>query len=59
MGVLGAALIPLLQGFVADHIGIHHAFFLPALCYIYICFYGFKGSNVRITGASGEMISPV
>ncbi|MGB8478132.1 MAG: sugar MFS transporter [Acidobacteriaceae bacterium] len=47
MGVLGAALIPLLQGFVADHIGIHHAFFLPALCYVYICFYGFKGSLVR------------
>ena len=46
MGVLGAALIPLLQGFVADHIGIHHAFFLPALCYVYICFYGFKGSIV-------------
>jgi FHS family L-fucose permease-like MFS transporter len=32
---------------VADHIGIHHAFFLPALCYVYICFYGFKGSIVR------------
>jgi MFS transporter, FHS family, L-fucose permease len=47
MGILGAALIPLLQGFVADHIGIHHAFFLPALCYVYICFYGFKGSIVR------------
>ena len=47
MGVLGAALIPLLQGFVADHIGIHHAFFLPALCYVYICFYGFSGSKVR------------
>jgi len=47
MGVLGAALIPLLQGFVADHIGIHHAFFLPVLCYVYICFYGFKGSIVR------------
>ena len=37
----------LLQGFVADHIGIHHAFFLPALCYVYICYYGFKGSLVR------------
>ena len=47
MGVLGAALIPLLQGFVADKIGIHHAFFLPALCYVYICYYGFKGSKVR------------
>lgn len=47
MGVLGGALIPLAQGFVADHIGIHHAFFLPALCYVYICFYGFRGSKVR------------
>ncbi len=48
MGVLGAALIPLLQGFVADKIGIHHAFFLPALCYVYICYFGFKGSQVRV-----------
>ena len=56
MGILGAALIPLLQGFVADYIGIHHAFFLPALCYVYICFYGFNGSKVRRTGAIGEMI---
>jgi FHS family L-fucose permease-like MFS transporter len=47
MGVLGAALIPLLQGFVADKIGIHHAFFLPALCYVYICYFGFSGSKVR------------
>ena len=45
--VIGAALIPLLQGFVADQIGIHHAFFLPALCYVYICYYGFRGSKVR------------
>lgn len=45
--VIGAAIIPLLQGFVADHIGVHHAFFLPALCYVYICYFGFSGSKVR------------
>lgn len=45
--VIGAALIPLLQGYVADRIGIHHAFFLPALCYVYICYFGFSGSKVR------------
>ena len=28
-GVIGGALIPLLQGFVADHIGIHHAYVVP------------------------------
>ncbi len=57
-GVIGAALIPLLQGFVADHIGIHHAFFLPALCYIYICYFGFSGSKIRVTGAQVSTISP-
>ncbi|MGA9117880.1 MAG: sugar MFS transporter [Bacteroidota bacterium] len=43
MAIVGGALIPLLQGFFADNIGIHHAFFLPVLCYIYIAYYGLKG----------------
>lgn len=41
--IVGGALIPVLQGFFADNIGIHHAFFIPVLCYIYIVFYGLKG----------------
>ncbi|MHB1794181.1 MAG: sugar MFS transporter [Acidobacteriaceae bacterium] len=56
-GVLGGALVPLLQGFVADHIGIHHSFSLLALCYVYIGYYGFKGSKVQITGASNGIVS--
>jgi len=43
--IVGGAIIPELEGALADHIGIHHAFLLPALCYIYIAFYGFKGSR--------------
>lgn len=46
--VIGGAILPLLQGVVADHIGIHHAFFIPAICYVYLCFFGFKGSRVRV-----------
>ncbi|MHB8390143.1 MAG: sugar MFS transporter [Acidobacteriaceae bacterium] len=46
-GVLGGALIPLFQGFLADHIGIHHSFFLLALCYVYIGYFGFSGSKAR------------
>lgn len=46
--IIGGAILPLLQGVVADHIGIHHAFFIPALCYVYLCFFGFKGSNVKV-----------
>jgi FHS family L-fucose permease-like MFS transporter len=41
--IVGGALIPVIQGFFADNIGIHHAFFIPVLCYLYIMFYGLKG----------------
>ena len=41
--IVGGALLPVLQGYFADNIGIHHAFFIPVLCYAYIVFYGLKG----------------
>lgn len=44
MAIVGGAAIPLLQGFLADSIGIQMAFFLPIICYAYIAFYGWKGS---------------
>jgi MFS transporter, FHS family, L-fucose permease len=44
MAIVGGAIIPVAEGALADRIGIHHAFFLPALCYIYIAYYGFRGS---------------
>jgi len=44
MAIVGGAVIPLLQGILADNIGIHHAFILPALCYLYIICYALKGS---------------
>ncbi len=43
MAIVGGALIPVLQGWLADNIGIHHAFILPVLCYLYIAYYGLKG----------------
>jgi FHS family L-fucose permease-like MFS transporter len=43
--IVGGAIIPELQGVIADRIGIHHAFFLPVLCYIYIAFFAFRGSR--------------
>jgi FHS family L-fucose permease-like MFS transporter len=42
--IVGGAIIPLAEGALADRIGIHHAFILPALCYIYIAYYGYRGS---------------
>jgi FHS family L-fucose permease-like MFS transporter len=45
MAIVGGAIIPVLQGLMADRIGIHHAFLLPVICYLYIVFYAFKGSK--------------
>ncbi|MGA8035581.1 MAG: sugar MFS transporter [Candidatus Acidiferrales bacterium] len=41
--IVGGAIIPLAQGAIADRIGIHHAFFLPVVCYLYIAYFGFRG----------------
>jgi MFS transporter, FHS family, L-fucose permease len=45
MAIVGGAIIPLIQGALADSIGIHHAFMLPVICYLYIVFYALIGSK--------------
>ncbi len=45
MAIVGGAIIPVMQGALADRIGIHHAFILPALCYVYIFYYAVRGSR--------------
>ena len=40
--IVGGAVIPELQGLIADRVGVHHAFVLPVLCYVYIAFYALK-----------------
>ena len=46
--IVGGAILPLIQGIFADTMGIHHAFFVPALGYLYICYYGWKGHEVKV-----------
>ncbi|MEO8777457.1 MAG: sugar MFS transporter [Rhodanobacter sp.] len=46
MGIVGGALLPPAQGYLADHIGVQPSFVLPLICYVYICFYGFRGSRL-------------
>lgn len=52
MAILGGALIPPAQGWIADHVGIHHAFILPAICYLYIVYYAFRGSKPTVTATA-------
>jgi FHS family L-fucose permease-like MFS transporter len=50
--IFGGAVIPECQGLLADKIGIHTAFVLPIICFLYIAFYGFSGSKPRETAAA-------
>jgi FHS family L-fucose permease-like MFS transporter len=43
--IVGGALIPLLQGVVADMVGIQLSFIVPMLCYIYIGWYALRGAE--------------
>jgi FHS family L-fucose permease-like MFS transporter len=48
MAIVGGAIVPVIQGFFADAMGILMSFFVPAICYAYIVYYGAKGSEVRV-----------
>ena len=40
--IVGGAILPVVQGLIADRIGIQLAFFIPVLCYAYIAYYGWR-----------------
>jgi FHS family L-fucose permease-like MFS transporter len=43
--IVGGALIPVIQGVVADSVGIQLSFVVPMLCYIYIGWYALRGAD--------------
>ena len=45
MAIVGGAILPVIQGAIADQFGLHHAFILPVICYLYILYYGLRGSR--------------
>jgi MFS transporter, FHS family, L-fucose permease len=45
MAVVGGAVIPVLFGMVADRFSLQAALALPALCYVYIVFFGLRGAR--------------
>jgi FHS family L-fucose permease-like MFS transporter len=44
-GCVGGAVVPYLLGALADKVGIQGSFVLPALCYLYVAYYGMWGSK--------------
>ncbi|MBI3145130.1 MAG: L-fucose:H+ symporter permease [Pseudogulbenkiania sp.] len=51
MAIVGGAIVPLIQAFFADRIGILYSFVVPLVCYAYIVFYGLKGHYADFTAA--------
>jgi FHS family L-fucose permease-like MFS transporter len=47
MMILGGAVLPPLQGLIADEMNPHIAFILPLVCYVYLLWYGFVGCRIR------------
>lgn len=45
LAIVGGAIVPLLQGMIADYIGVHMAYIMPVICYIYIGYYALIGSK--------------
>jgi FHS family L-fucose permease-like MFS transporter len=45
MAIVGGAILPVMQGLIADRFGIHHGFWLPVICYLYIMYYALSGSK--------------
>jgi MFS transporter, FHS family, L-fucose permease len=43
MAILGGALLPLLLGIVADHVGLQLSYLVLIIPYLYLSFYGWKG----------------
>jgi len=47
LAIVGGAIIPLFQGFLADNIGVQLSFLLPIVCYVFIAYYGVFGSKIK------------
>jgi FHS family L-fucose permease-like MFS transporter len=45
LAIVGGAILPLIQGVLADSIGLQNSFFLPIICYVFIAYYGLSGSK--------------
>lgn len=49
MAIVGGAIFPPVLGILADTAGIQQAFFLPAVCFAVVAFYGFSGYKIKST----------
>jgi FHS family L-fucose permease-like MFS transporter len=46
MAILGGAILPPLQGYIADRYNLQISYIVPVIAYAYVAFYGWKGHKV-------------
>ncbi|MFT5758838.1 MAG: FHS family L-fucose permease-like MFS transporter [Alteromonadaceae bacterium] len=46
LAIVGGAILPLIQGVIADSMGVQLSFFFPIGCYCFIAYYAFSGSKL-------------
>jgi FHS family L-fucose permease-like MFS transporter len=47
MAIVGGAVVPFVQGMFADTIGLQPSFMVPAVCYLFILYFGMKYANLH------------
>ncbi|CAN7625827.1 sugar MFS transporter [Massilia sp. LjRoot122] len=47
MAIVGGAIVPFVQGMFADTIGLQPSFLVPAVCYLFILYFGLKYANLH------------
>lgn len=48
MAILGGAIMPLVQGAIADEFGIQLSFYVPLICYAYILLFGWLSHRMKL-----------
>ena len=56
--VVGGAVIPEIQGFLADRFGYQPSFVIVLLCYLYILFFALKGYRNLNAVETANALSP-
>ncbi|GAA0403689.1 sugar MFS transporter [Massilia aurea] len=54
MAIVGGAIVPFIQGILADSIGLQISFLVPAACYLFILYYGVKYADLHKQKVAAE-----
>jgi FHS family L-fucose permease-like MFS transporter len=48
VAIVGGAIVPVIQGFFADRMGVQLSYLVPVICYAFIAYYGYRGYDRAI-----------